>query len=990
MQYSITPQDIYNRTRNGLDIFLDLFEIKSENQTFKIRAEQHPSASIYQKDNIGLWKIKDHGDINGFYLSPKTAIDAFMHEKALGFYETLTELAKQYGIISNDTVKFTNFESCGYHEFKGTLNEEGYEVVTRDFTDAELDVLGPLVTRELCKKENFFAVESYSWLIALKKDEDANTPLEQRRVGTKKSSEFYPIFAVIEKGKEVEKEIDGQIKKVVGKDFIKIMQPKDSDQRFRFFGYKTPDTIFGLEQLKDSRPSEGVKEINEETGEEKVTGSRKIKHPRVFICCGERDYINVKSLGAAAVRFNSETANISEIQIKMLYKEAEEILYIPDMDITGKSAAGKLALEFVDIKIVWLPKELSQKRSWKDTPLKDFTDWIKSSFDASDKNQSRLYNAFNILVDNGMTAKFWTEEKQRDKNGKETGKVNFYINHINAFHFLQLNGIHKVVDSQDHNDISYVKQDRHIIQKISTDQIKGMFLDFVKKKRLKHGIRFYPDGLLNMLYTTEAISDKKLTGLEEKRFEFVNCGKDFQYFFFKDFIWKISENGIDFEKSIGVFCKDENLIDQTVKSRRTNHRELGNIRIENDYFKITRDKEGNWDIQILEKNCDYLNYLINSSRVYWKEEVKGLTKEEISEWQKNNKFLIEGTKDGKGNFLLTEDQRYEQKVHLISKLFGDGYLGHDYKDDSKAWMLWGVDNEVVDENKSYGRSGKSLYFHKSMFIFKESIYIGSRNPRIMENEFLFNNVSESTRFILFDDADKNFPVKRLFTFITGDFNANRKNRDPLVLPFFTSPKIAYTSNFSPVDLDPSLRDRILFVSWADWYHGITENLKEHKPKDDFGYNFFGDWDNTQWHRFINLKAQCIRFSLSQTEKIGAPENNIRKRNLLAEMGILFNEWAMDYFTEDRLNVELVKEYAFKDFKEKKNIKDNYSSQLFKEKVSKFCELNGYVFNPSEMLRDGRIMRKIAGETKEIIYIRHRTDAEKEVMENQDGNDLYPM
>ncbi len=988
MSYPITAQDIYRKTNDGLDIFKDLFQIKNINQNFKIRQESHPSASLYKKDGQ-VWKVKDHGDANGFYINPKSAIDAYMHEKALGFFEAITELAKEYGIVSKDVSSFRNFEVKNYHEFGGSLNDEGYEVVTRDFTDAELDVLGPLVTRELCAKENFYAVESYSWLIALKSGEDPNTPLEQRRVGTKKSTEYYPIFAVIERGQEVEREIDGKIEKVRGKDFIKIMQPKDPDQRFRFFGYKPPDTIFGLTQLKNSKPTKEVTEVDEETGEERSVGSEKAKHPRVFICCGERDYINVKSLGAAAIRFNSETANISDVQILTIYKEAEEILYIPDMDSTGRDAAAKLALEFMDISIVWLPKELSFRKSWKGNPLKDFTDWIKSNYDASDKDNKRLMTAFNVLVDNAMKARFWTEQKKYDRNGDFTGQVNYFINHINAFHFLKLNGVHKVVDPSNGDDVYYVQQNKHIVKKISTDEIKGMFLNFVKNKRQKHGVRFYPDGLLNMLYTTEAISDKKLTGLEPKEFDFTDCGVDYQYFFFRDYVWKISKAGVEIVKSNDIFCKEENLIDVNIISRRTQHRDLGNIRIENDYFRIWKDKEGNWDIEIKEKNCEFFNYLINSSRVFWKEELRDVRPEDVKKYQQENRFLIEGGRDADGNLKLTADQIYEQKLHLINKIDALGYLLHSYKDDSVSKMVWGVDNEVVEENKSYGRSGKSLYFHKALFIFKESLYIGSRNARIMENEFLFNNVNENTRYILFDDADKNFPVKRLFTYITGDLNVNRKNKDPFVISFFKSPKFAYTSNFAPTDLDPSLVDRTLFVAWGDWYHGLTERFPEYKPRDDFGHNFFSDWDNEQWIKFINLMAQSLAFFLGTPEVIGAPESNIKKRNLIAEMGILFMEWATDYFTDDRLNCDVVKNDAFADFKMKKSIKDNYSSQLFKKKIEQFCELNGYIFNPREMINEAqnrRILRKINGESKEVIHIRTKKQEAAGDIENEE---IYP-
>ncbi len=91
------------------------------------------------------------------------------------------------------------------------------------------------------------------------------------------------------------------------------------------------------------------------------------------------------------------------------------------------------------------------------------------------------------------------------------------------------------------------------------------------------------------------------------------------------------------------------------------------------------------------------------------------------------------------------------------------------------------------------------------------------------------------------------------------------------------------------------------MSFGNWYHGEIDGFTERNPMHDFNNRFFTDWDEKQWNLFLNFAMQCLQFYLSTNEKIGAPEGNIRKRNLLAEIGVVFFEWAEDYFKDENIN-----------------------------------------------------------------------------------------
>ena len=162
------------------------------------------------------------------------------------------------------------------------------------------------------------------------------------------------------------------------------------------------------------------------------------------------------------------------------------------------------------------------------------------------------------------------------------------------------------------------------------------------------------------------------------------------------------------------------------------------------------------------------------------------------------------------------------------------------------------------------------------------------------------------------------------------------------------------------------------MSFANWYHGEIEGFSERNPMHDFEHRFFTEWNMKQWNLFLNFSMQCLQFYLSVNEKIGAPEGNIRKRNLIAEIGVVFLEWAEDYFQNEHVNDVVCRRVAYEHLKGYNKTMQNISSTVFKKKVQQFCELKGYVFNPADKLTDKgnrRIMSWYEGKTEEHFYIR---------------------
>lgn len=967
MSFPINQEQILEATNGGLDLIMRFLPQARLKKHFKIRHEGTESANISQKQ--GIYFVKDWGDNSGFYAKSRNGIHVYAKEMGLTYFEALLQLGKELGIITENSAREKNVSFCQYSEFKGELNDEGFCYETKEFTPYELEILGPLVTEDVCKKYGLYSLKSYSWL---KKQEGVQDEL--CNVYTVESSDTFPVFAFIvntggEKPRVYLEGIDKTVKveqPEPPRQWLKIYKPKSMDKKYRFsyLGKKPTQHIFGLENVKKTYNK--IQRIADDNVDKDGVPLKMNKLDRIIICSGDRDSLNMASTGEVVVWFNSETADITESQIGMLFKYAEDVINVPDLDPTGYEAGKKLALEHIEVKTAWLPESLSKTKDFRGNPKKDFTDFMKQEAQWDDKEQRELRLKVKRLLELARPARFWTVKYRTNKEGKITDPTPSYsVNYKNAFNFLKINGFFRIKDDTSKDGFYFVKQTKHIIQEVSSQEIKDFFNKFLDEKQKEKGLRLFPDELLNMVIGSEAVSEKKLINLESKEFDFTDFTPDSQFFFFDKFIWRVTKNQIErIDKGYSRYVMDKDIINEIIFRQTRIELDSSKLTIEAPFFKIKKDENANWKLELIRKDCDFMNYFVNASRVYWKDELRTIKPSFHKEYLDENKFII-------NHPTLSEDQIYEQELHFINKVFCFGYMLHRYKDPAKAWCLYIMDNEVVDDNESHGRTGKSIFSSHALRLFMNSKYLGARKKGLLDSEFLYDGITEQTDYVLFDDADKRFQFQQLFTDITGDLNVNPKNQNAYLIPFHVSPKFCISTNYAPFGLDSSTRGRILFMAFSNWYHGEIEGFVERSPMDDFNKRFFTDWDTAQWNLFLNFSMQCLQFYLSVNEKIGAPEGNIRKRNLIAEIGILFLEWAEDYFQGENINNEICRRIAYEKLKNYSHQTSKISSTAFKKKVEQFCELKGYIFNPTDRITDknnGRIMKWFEGKSEEHFFI----------------------
>lgn len=979
-KFPIDQHQIFAATNGGLDLIMRFLDIKDVNKHFKIRKEGTESANVSKND--GVWFVKDWGEASGFFKDSKHGIHIYAHYTNRTYFEALLELGKELGLIDEKRTAIKNISSCKFHEFEGELNDDNFTYETQDFTEYELEVLGPLVTQETCQKYGLYSLKSYSWL---KSDQ-----LKQKElcdVYTVTSSETYPIFAfIVTDGAKPKLSLVGKNKDVLvepakpPRTWVKIYQPKSSDKKYRFsyLGRKPKQHIFGLENLK-KKGSPKIEESIDPDTKEVVQIEIPNKINRVIICSGDRDSLNMASTTETVVWFNSETAEITESQILMLFKYAKEIINVPDLDPTGFDAGKRLALEHLDIKTAWLPESLTKRKDFRGSPMKDFTDFMKINAKFDDIKQEELKKKVERFLELARPGRFWTETWN-----KRTGGYTYTVNYKNAFNFLKLNGFSRIKDENRKDGYYFVKQDKHILREVSAQEIKDFFNQFLDEKQHEKGLRYFPDDLLNMLIGSEAVSDKKLVNLPTKDFDFTDYTAHSQFLFFDKFIWEIEKDKVtEINKGYSRYVMEKDILNNIIKKQTRHELDSSKIKIEDPFFTIKKDDNNNYDLTIHQKDCDFMNYMVNTSRVFWKEEIKNLPKGQRADYLQENKFIIDNYQKDGSYTGLDDDQVYEQELHFVNKVYCFGYMLHRYKDPSKAWALYIMDNEVVDDNESHGRTGKSLFSNNALRLFMNSKYLGARKKGLLESDFLYDGVTDQTDYVLFDDADKRFPFQQLFTDITGDLNVNPKNQNAYLIPFHQSPKFCITTNYAPMGLDTSTSERILFCAFSDWYHGEGEDYSARTPMDDFSNRFFTEWDDKQWNLFLNFAVQCLQFYLSSKTKVGAPAGNIKKRNLISEMGPVFLEWAEDYFS-NKMNEFVVKKEAHESLVGYNKAVQFTSVTVFKSKVKQFCDLKGYEFCPNlegeKKDKEGRYMKWHNSKSEEHFYLRATEESEEELEE----------
>lgn len=526
---------------------------------------------------------------------------------------------------------------------------------------------------------------------------------------------------------------------------------------------------------------------------------------------------------------------------------------------------------------------------------------------------------------------YWEEKTRQTRSGFENTELSF--NYVRCFRFLQNRGYGRIRTKAGTFQFAHI--DNRVVQNVDQYDIKDYVTWFTKE--LKR------EDVLNMIYKggPQYLGQEKLSNLEYLNPIIERSTQTTQCLYFKDKIWEISAEGIkelqysnlkSFVWEDKLISADVSIMDPLVQVHQITEGDLAKLgkeyqNIPAGEFSIDITKEG--------RKTDFLQFLVNTSSFRYSDE-------------DDTDPLI---------------RDIETNRHILNKLTAIGYLLHEYKNVSEAKAVIGMDGKISEVGASEGRTGKSLLGYALEQVIPVE-YIGAKNKKITEDQFLFSEVTEKTAVIFLDDVRANVDFEFFFPIITGKLKVNVKGGLRFTLDVDETPKLYMTTNHAINGEDGSFRDRQAYVVFSDHYSD------KHKPVDDFGHNFFTEWGHDQWNRFYNLMATCLHLYFRSIAEgwagkgmgiVEPPMENVELRRLRQMIGEDFLTWADPLYTksltgdpgESKLNRREVRKELYDNFLENNPHARKYTTATgFGKKVKYYCKYRGLHFNPNKPNRQG--------------------------------------
>lgn len=960
---------ILEKTEGGMAILRDLYPGIAEitpGGMFKIRDEKTPSAHLKKKGDV--WTVKDYGGDQ----QRRNAIDCWMEENGYEqarFGEACKAIAAEYGIVDTLT-REENKSRCVERDAKPEEEEGKMYWELREFTKQELDLLGPLVDRDTCQRLGYYCVAWYG------------TVKDRRILEWHSDPDRYPIFmreCIIESPDEGKPDR-----------FYKIYRPKEVEKQWRFQYYPKDtmpaDYMHGYREMKQAHQqlNKDMADNDEKWQTKRISDIPKpgvdrgmTRYYHVVLCSGERDALCVAARGDIPLWANSETKVLSQKQYLSIVRYAGDLYNIPDLDTTGVKQGILKALSFPDIKTVWLPSWLGERKDNRGRPCKDFRDWC---------GWKPMKTDYLDLIDRAAPARFWVTE-----TSDKTGKARTTIDSTALHNFLRLHGFFRLKDD-DIEEPQYVRIVDHVVIRKKPRDIR----DFVRLwtqdeqdpdrpgQQLRNSSNIpVTNSVRNAVLTDARLSSVYLSALPEINPDFTVSTVSMQRVFFLDGVATVTRSGIDFKRwrelQLDSFCWREQVIPRNFRKLDPMFQIRQRSNIDGSPAKYP-DGQPAYDITISDTSSHFFGYLINSSRLYWRKEMETpySDAEQRRAYRELHPFDIAGEH-------LTLQEQQEQKRCLINKIFTIGYMLHTHKTQSRSWAPYAMDNRISEDSQSNGRSGKSFFFKAFELMKMNVVKLSGRNDHLTDNPHLYDQVTRFTQIVQIDDLSKRIQAQSFYDLITGDMTVNPKNNKSYTIPFDSSPKFAFTTNYVPSDFDPSSDARLLYMVFGDYYHqrtsdGGTDYLETRSIRDDFGKDLFGSsYSPEEFNADQNFLLQCLHFYLTVNDepvKLLPPMDNIVQRNLLSRMAVDdFKGWAEAFFSPDGGNVnrKVPREECLNSFIRMARPQGKWSAKRFTQTLHAFAKWAPWIaeIDPKELCdSQGRVFDNdvwVTGENQRQVH-----------------------
>lgn len=311
---------------------------------------------------------------------------------------------------------------------------------------------------------------------------------------------------------------------------------------------------------------------------------------------------------------------------------------------------------------------------------------------------------------------------------------------------------------------------------------------------------------------------------------------------------------------VRVYNNIINEINETnIKDFVLNHVVEIDMHVYNFFAKSTSKFSESYLNQLATKDLTMIRDTDNVSFLFFRNGVLKITKDEIEiidyiniggfVWQKNiipHDFTFNNNKSDFEKFISNVSNNCQDRKKTVECSIG--YLLNNYKKQDEGLAIIFYD-ETLNDNPS-GRTGKTL-ISKALGHCRKLVTLNGKEFN-NKGQFPYQTINLDDNIICFDDMERSFKFETLFSIITGNLTLNKKNLQPIEIPFSKSPKILFTSNYILSGVGDSHDARKVEIELFRYYS------KTNKPVDEFGKLFFSEWNSSEWDCFYSYMVSNIQ------------------------------------------------------------------------------------------------------------------------------------
>ncbi|WP_281694242.1 DUF3854 domain-containing protein [Barnesiella viscericola] len=555
-----------------------------------------------------------------------------------------------------------------------------------------------------------------------------------------------------------------------------------------------------------------------------------------------------------------------------------------------------------------------------DFQIKDF--WLLNDRDGFfERHKEELlqipnfrFAKINYRIEDGKLVQASRYSSERDFwviGANDKGKKTVDFDYIEALQFISANGFYRIHTSDlEVDQYKFVRIDDGVVHLSGPTEIRDFVYYYALQTCKDRDVITMLASRLGSLLGPDKL--ERITKIDDN---FDNFEPHIQRMYYRNGQIQITSRGIEFGDLLGQVWSDKVI-------RRKFKRVPVIDKIEYDPvagFSVFPTEEG--------KACEFFQFICNTSN-FWN--IPGHTP--------------------------TDQEEREFQQHVVNKITSIGFLMCDYKYQTELKAVIAMDGQMGEVAQSNGRTGKSLVGAALAKILDQTA-IDGRNTK-NDDDYIYSNVTPRTRNIFIDDVKVNFDFERFFFAVTGDLAVNPKTKARFIIPNEKSPKFYITTNHAINANNRSALEHITYMAFSDWYND------NHRPIDDFGHQFFADWDEDQWNLFDNFMAECCMFYFKSMAEswyrtgqgaVPPPMRDIKMRTLKQQMGEAFVQWAETYFDEsaNNLNERIPRKTMYDAYHSSfPDSKFGVTPSNFRTKVVLYCDFKGYHFNVSRPNKSG--------------------------------------